>query len=147
MSSPNSESARIDQLFTTLRSTLEQARAAGTAPAPAEGEAEPLQGRTDPDDSQIQVAVSANRLVELKLDPRMKRLDTDDLAAAILKAVNEAFADLGAKAQAAADELAGDTDTEALGAKLDRLQDASVRQMAMFEQSMAEVVAKLMGGR
>lgn len=144
MSSPNSESARIDQLFTSLRSTLEQARAAGTAPVA--DDAEPLEGRTDPDDSQIQVVVSANRLVELKLDPRMKRLDTEALAAAILEAVNQAFTDLGGKAQAAAEELAGDTDTEALGTKLDKLQDASVRQMAMFEQSMAEVVAKLMGG-
>lgn len=145
MSSPNSESARIEQLFTNLRSTLEQARATGTAPVAED--AEPLEGRSDPDDSQIQVVVSANRLVELTLDPRVKRLDTEDLAATILQAVNAAFADLGGKARTAAEELAGDTDTEALSTKLDKLQDASVRQMAMFEQSMAEVVAKLMGGR
>ncbi|GIG70251.1 YbaB/EbfC family nucleoid-associated protein [Phytomonospora endophytica] len=146
MTSPNSESARIDQLFTTLRSTLDQARAAGTAPPP-DTDVEPVQGRTDPDGGQVQVVVSANRLVELTLDPRVKRLDAEDLAAVILKAVNDAFTDLGENAKAAAEEIDVDPDTEALGAKLDRLQDASVRQMAMFEQSMAEVVAKLMGGR
>ncbi|HEY1175858.1 MAG TPA: hypothetical protein VGF17_06845, partial [Phytomonospora sp.] len=117
MTSPNSESARIDQLFTALRSTLDQARAAGTAPPPDE-EAEPIQGRTDPDDTQIQVVVSPNRLMELTLDPRLKRLDTEELAAVILRAVNDAFTDLGEKAKAAAEEIDVDPDTEALGAKL-----------------------------
>ncbi|MEV0649375.1 hypothetical protein AB0I28_29375 [Phytomonospora sp. NPDC050363] len=143
MTSPNSESARFDALFTGLRETLEAARA---GQPPADPDAVPIQGESGEDDTQIKAVVAPNRLVELTLDPRARRLDSEELAAAILKAVNDAFADLGAKAKAAAEEADTEVDTEALGEKLNRLQDASVRQMAMFEQSMAEVVAKLMGG-
>lgn len=144
MTGPNPPSEQIDQLMTGLRETLAQARAGRPAEDP---EAVPLKGTHGEDGAQIKAVVSPNRIVSLELDPRTRRMDSEELAAAIVAAINGAFDDLGGKAREAAGNEASDVDTEALSEKLDRLQDASVRQMAMFEQAMSEVVARLMGGR
>ncbi|GLZ80244.1 hypothetical protein Afil01_50510 [Actinorhabdospora filicis] len=144
MTGPNPPSAQIDQLMTGLRETLAQARAGRPAEDPGTAG---LQGKHGEDDAQIKAVVGPNRIVSLELDPRVRRMDSDELAAAIVAAINGAFEDLGGRAREAAGEESPDVDTEALSEKLDKLQDASVRQMAMFEQAMSEVVARLMGGR
>lgn len=145
MTDPKPASAQIDDLMTGLRRTLDTVRSGRPADDPG---AAPMTAEHEEADGRIKVVVSSGRVVSMELDPRVRRMESDELAAAITSAINAAFDNLGGKArEAAAEDPASEVDTEALSEKLDRLQDASVRQMAMFEQAMSQVVARLMGGR
>jgi DNA-binding protein YbaB len=135
---PESSAADLDRTLTEARRVL----AATRSPAAASDSPDPSARGTGLAAEGLVRASAApgGRLESVTVDPRLLREGLEAICEHIVAAVNAAFDDLRAQASAAPD--AG-VDTAALSARLQDLQDSSVRQMAMFTQAMNDVVARL----
>lgn len=101
---------------------------------------EPPSGTGEGADGLIQVrAVLPGRVEGLRLDPRVMRMNSEDLALEIEAAVNAAFAQLRERSVAEA----GVPDLGALNEQLKDLQAGAERQFSQFTASMTEAQAQL----
>ncbi|MGR6920027.1 hypothetical protein ACU635_37820 [[Actinomadura] parvosata] len=112
----------FDRLIEAARHAVDAARAAPAAPATAEYEAGQRNGLV-----RATAVLSADgvRLRALDLDPRARRLESAELAALILRTVNEAIE--GAAAQAGAGSAALHPDGEARAASAAPYPDGEAR--------------------
>jgi DNA-binding protein YbaB len=134
----------LDQMLRDARKSLEAMRA-GTPPKRAEA---PLEAVSEAADGRVKAtADSRGRLKTLELDPRVMRLDREELSEHVLAAVNGALEDLRSKASVEdAAATVGRVDPELLARQLGEVQDQGLRQMEMISQAIAEATAKLRGG-
>ena len=108
---------------------------------------EPPAGTGEAADGLIGVrAVMPGRIEELRLDPRVLRMASADLAREIEAAVNAALAELRDRAAVGV----GATDLGGLADQLKELQESAERGLSAFTASMAEaqgLLARRAGGR
>jgi DNA-binding protein YbaB len=136
------EMGEFDRMLQETRKMLDGVRSG--AAAPPDQDAPPAEGNGEAADGRVKaVAVTGGRLKSIELDPRMMRLASAELAEHIVTAVNAALADLRAKATAEDAAI----DPEALARHVREVQDQSLRQMAMFTQTISETVARINQGR
>jgi DNA-binding protein YbaB len=114
--------AELDALVEQVRTAL-----GGSRPAASDG---PFTGAAL--DGRVHVEVdAAGRLAHLELDPKVLREPLEQIAAAIVSAVN-----------AALDSRPAPPDTGALSAQLQRVQQESVAQMARITEAFSEALAR-----
>lgn len=138
MSSVVDDSGMSRMLETTLQA-LNKAR--GVRPATGDNDDdEPLKGHGEALEGQISVdALPGGRLAELKLDPRVMRLDSTTLSQAIVTAANAALADLQDKLKAGIVS----PDLNALADQLVEVQQESSRQMSTFLQALTDAQERI----
>jgi DNA-binding protein YbaB len=130
----------VDRLLAETARTLESMRAAGSPAA----DGEPVRGTGTAADERIQaVATAANRIDSIRLDPRLMRLGSEDLAEEIVKAVNAALADFQAQTQA----MSAPVDPEEFAGQLRQLREDSVRGMVSVTSALGEVLGQIRQGR
>ncbi len=123
----------FDHLLTRIRSQLETLRASATRSQP------PVVGGGMALDGKVKAAMAVDgRLLGLALDASVLQMNERDLAAAIVSAVNQAWA-----ARQGLDESAAATagiDPAALQRQLTQLQDQGLDTMRRFTDSMQAVL-------
>jgi DNA-binding protein YbaB len=128
--------AGFDRLLEQTKQALESAK----QPAQQDN-AEPLHGSGEAADGRVQVRVaSPGRVEELTIDPRLLREGSEEVAAKVVEAVNQALDDLRAQAIA---QLTPAVDPAALAGKLEELQTESMRTMEQFATAISDAFAKL----
>lgn len=106
-----------------------------------QADGEPPEGVGQAADGMITASVAPpGRVTALTFDPRVMRMASEVLAEEVVRAVNEALADLQEKATAA---VPGQADLGALGDKLRQIQQDTGRQLAAFTNSLAEAQERL----
>jgi len=138
MSSPVDFGGMSRMLESTLQA-LNTARGANPGAAQTE-DGEPLKGHGEALEGQISVdALPGGRIADLKLDPRVLRMDSITLCDAIVSAANAALTDLQEKLRA---NIAG-PDLNALADQLVEVQQESARQMGSFLQALTDAQERL----
>ncbi|WP_018653690.1 YbaB/EbfC family nucleoid-associated protein [Actinomadura flavalba] len=129
----------LDRMLTDARRTLEAMRSGRQAPG---ADAPVVEGVGEAADGRVRVtAVTGGRLTSVDLDPRALRMASHELGEALVQAANAALDELRGKAAgAAADEA---VDTEALGKRVEEIQNESLRQMQMISQALTDTVNKI----
>ncbi|WP_240489861.1 YbaB/EbfC family nucleoid-associated protein [Actinomadura atramentaria] len=120
---------------------LESMRAGRPGPAAGTPDAPDVEGTGEAADGRVKVtAVAGGRLKSVELDPRAMRMASQELGEALVTAANAALDDLRSRAAgAAADEI---VDTAALGARVEEIQNESLRQMREITAALSDAVNK-----
>jgi DNA-binding protein YbaB len=130
--------AGFERLIADTRRALQEMRAGPTEAA----DAPEIRGAGVAADGQVRVtARTGGRLESVQLDPRALRLGSQALGEQILLAVNAALDDL--QAQAGTQARAPAADPAPLTERMRELQEASVRQMYVFSQSITDAVERI----
>ncbi|GGP07568.1 YbaB/EbfC family nucleoid-associated protein [Nonomuraea glycinis] len=125
----------FDRLIEAARAAVESARSTPPAPAGAEYEAE---GRDGLVRATAVLSADGVRLRSLDLNPRARRLESADLAALILRTVNEALDGVAGEARkGSAPDLA------TLSAELRDLQDFSADRFGAFAGTITDLLRQL----
>ncbi|MEV0391263.1 YbaB/EbfC family nucleoid-associated protein [Nonomuraea sp. NPDC050643] len=125
----------FDRLIEGARQAVESARTVLFAPTGAEYEANERDGLVR---ATAVLSADGARLRSLDLNPRARRLESADLAALILRTVNEAL-----------DGVAGETrpgsapDLAALSAELSELQEFSADRFGVFADTITDLLRQL----
>jgi DNA-binding protein YbaB len=122
----------LDRMLTETRKLLGQAQP-GTSGEPAEGRGSAADGRIRV------VAGPGGEITSIELDPRVMRMASQELAEHLTEAVNQALRELRAQATTADTAIP----PEVLAQRLAEVQDQGLRQMAVFTQSLQDVMARL----
>jgi DNA-binding protein YbaB len=96
-------------------------------------------------DDAVRVTLHANGLIDsIGLDPRVKRLPVDDLAAAITKALAAAQQELLRRATDR-DHESGKEAAGRLSAELEQINAEYLRKMAVYEANALEIIRQMEG--
>jgi DNA-binding protein YbaB len=128
-------SSELDRLLTQTRTMLESL---GTA-RPADG-AEEARGEGQALDGRVRVVARAGRVDELRLDPRVMRMGSEELAEHVTAAVNAALNDLASRSPA---EQTAPVDPQVLAGQIAEIQEQSVRQLAALTQAIGTAVRRV----
>jgi DNA-binding protein YbaB len=132
----------FERMLTETRQLLEQVRS-GQAMPPGDAAEAPAEGRGEAADGRIRVVAGVGgEVTSIELDPRVMRMASEELAAELAVAVNAALRDLRARTQATDVAI----DPAALQERLREAQDQGLRQMALFTQTLDELMTRI-GGR
>jgi DNA-binding protein YbaB len=126
-------SAEVDRLLSRTKTMLESLGSARPA-----GAAEDRSGVGEAADGRVRVVAADGRVKSLKLDPRLMRAGSEELAEHVLAAVNAALDDMAAKVPSADDISV--PDPKALAAQVSEIQEQSVRQLAAISQAISAAV-------
>jgi hypothetical protein len=107
---------------------------------PAEG-AEGARGTGVAADGRVTAVAVGGRLESLRLDPRVMRMASEDLAGHILAAVNTALAELAAQAPSA--DRISLPEPRLLAAQVAEIQEQSVRQLVALSQAIGAAVGRV----
>jgi hypothetical protein len=107
---------------------------------PADGAGE-ARGAGDAADGRVSAVAVGGRLESLKLDPRVLRMASEELAGHIVAAVNAALDDLATQAPSA-DQISL-PEPRVLAAQVAEIQQQSVRQMMALSQAIGTAVRRV----
>ncbi|GAA2423115.1 hypothetical protein GCM10010191_38780 [Actinomadura vinacea] len=131
--------SEFDRMLAETRQLLEQGGSGPARPAGAEGEAPP-EGRGETADGRIRVvAAPGGEVTSIEMDPRVLRMSSEELSAELVVAVNAALRDLRERSQVADVAI----DPAVLADRLREAQDQGLRQLAMFTQSLDEIMTRI----
>jgi hypothetical protein len=135
MAGPN----EFDRMLDETRALLEQVRSGQAAP-PGDGDEAPPEGHGEAAEGRIRVTAGVGgELTSIELDPRVMRMASEELAAELTSAVNAALRDLRSRARATDAAI----DPAVLAERLKETQDQGLRQMALFTQSLDELMTRI----
>jgi hypothetical protein len=135
MAGPN----EFDRILNETRALLEQVRSGQAAP-PGDADEAPPEGHGEAAEGRIRVTAGVGgELTSIELDPRVMRMASEELAAELTSAVNAALRDLRSRTRATDVAI----DPAVLAERLKETQDQGLRQMALFTQSLDELMTRI----
>lgn len=126
----------FDRMLTETRGLLDQIRSGQARPP----DAERAEGRGEAAGGKVRVvAGTGGELTSVELDPRVMRMPSEELAEELRSAVNAALRELRSRSQATGTAI----DPDVLAERLREAQDRGLRQMAVFTQTLNELMTQI----